>query len=110
MLVESISGCGTILTGSTNGADAREWTSETAFHMIHASPKSPLLTEEEQSNVPHFYEAEDLGCAPPKLCNDCKMFPLHRLQQGSFNHEDSQVVREVQENTWLDEDFHCIRT
>ena len=78
-LLESIFGCGTILTGSTNGADAREWTSSIAFNMTHARPRSSLLSEEEQNNIPHFFKVEDLGFASPRLCNDCKMCPPCRL-------------------------------
>ena len=43
--------------------------------MIHARPKSPLLSNKQLINIPHFYEAEHLGYAPPKLCNDCTMCP-----------------------------------
>ena len=70
-LVEYIFGCGTILTGSTNGTDARECTSDIAFHMTNDPQKSPLLFEG-QSNVP-YYGAVDFGITPPKPCNDCHM-------------------------------------
>ena len=64
-LVESVFGCGAILTDSKNGAYAREWTSEIAFSMMHPQPISPFLSTEEQNNIPQFYEAEDLGYCPP---------------------------------------------
>ena len=64
---------GVILTGCTNGAWTHMWTSDLALHMTHASLKLPLLLAEKQTINPHFNEAEDLKCAPPKLCNDCDM-------------------------------------
>ena len=75
---------------------------------MHARPKSPLLSNKELSNIPHFYEAEDLGCAPPKPCNDCKMCPSCRLYKG--NYHQTQVVKVVQTNTKLDKDEQRVGT
>ena len=42
--------------------------------------------------------------------HDCQMCLYYRLHQGTFDHQESLVVRDVQLNTWLVEDQRCIRT
>ena len=61
---------------------------------------SPTIWGREKQHSSLFY-AEDLGFAPPRLCNDCKMCHPCRINQGNFNHEEAQPVREVEENTQL---------
>ena len=44
------------------------------------------------STIPEFFETEDLGVHPPKMCNTCKKCPDCKFRNSSLSRDEAEVV------------------
>ena len=109
-LSESIFGCGWVLSGTHPNIQRREHSiTKNARAMMNSkvvgnnevTEKTNVKTEEDcnvsvhfsvLSTMPEFFETEDLGVQPPKLCNTCKKCPDCKFRNSSLSRDEAEVV------------------
>ena len=58
------------------------------------------------STIPEFFESEDLGVHPPKLCGSCRKCPDCKFRNSSLSRDEAEVVSKQESLMMLNETEH----
>ena len=95
-------GCGHVFTGVINSKeDITIKMSSHALSLKHAevvASGTVFFLSKEQGPVTDFYEAEDLGCAPPPVCPSCKGCKESSFRRGKMSKQEAVVLDMVEKS------------